>query len=396
MSPTEPPTRNRFLGIVLLSISVVILIGFGAWSFVFRANAQFLIERGLRLADENPAESERLFRRAIGTSPTGNSDASLALAWLCEYRGALDEAETAFAAVDPSISRSDLLLLFARQALKSNHFRWAIRALEPMRKRDDSETPEALQLLWNTYSVHGTQDDAFAVGSELLRAQPHNHSLRLERIRALKGAYREVECLAAIREALPFDLPPESRRELEYLLLEQWIVLGDVPEAWKQIQSLQKRYGKSPQLESREVDLYRAEGRLDEALKAITELFPAIEHMPVAYLTRGVIFLDLGRYEEAVLDLNRAVSSEPMNEGARFKLSMAYRGLGNDELANKHREIWASIRQKRIRIIELLQQQRSSFLGKNACVELSRLHRELGDFERARYWQQRAGIADSP
>jgi hypothetical protein len=43
-----------------------------------------------------------------------------------------------------------------------------------------------------------------------------------------------------------------------------------------------------------------------------------------------------------------------------------------------------------MRITELLLLQRTSLLSKNDCTELSRLHREIGDFDRSRYWQQRA------
>ena len=387
-----PDPRKR-ISIVSASIFAAILLlvtGLAVWFGFFPSSQQKLLDRGIALADAEPEQSERWFRRVISAGSQQDANVKLTFAWLDANHGAWTQAEQAFQNVDPALCRGDLLLLFARKAIKAKHFPVAIQALEPLRNRETPETHEALALLWSAYAAHGTQDDALAVGRELLKRQPLNHPQRLELIRGLKGAYKEVECLDEVRTALQGELPPPIREELENLLLEQLIVLGDVPAAWKQLAELEQRDGPSIPLQSKAVDLYRAEGRLDEALAAISELFPKIEHLPVAYLTRGVVLLDLGRFAEAAKDLDRVVAADPMNEGARFKLSVAYQRLGQEKLASEHREIWAGIRQKRMRITELLLLQRTSVLSKNDCTELSRLHREIGDFDRSRYWQQRA------
>jgi tetratricopeptide (TPR) repeat protein len=256
------------------------------------------------------------------------------------------------------------------------------------------EQPEILDLLWNANSGQGDLQNALAAARLQIQLQPKNHVRRLDLIKTLKSQYREVECLDEIRLALEQDPPSRVKSELKFLLIDQLMVLGQIPEAWKEVSELERQSGKSIPLQSKVIDLLRTEGRLDEALAAVTELFPKVQHMPVAYLTRGSIYLDLGHYEKAASDLEKVVAAEPANEGAHFKLSQAYRALQKPELAQQHQQIGTDIRQKRIRIAELTKRQGSSRLNREDYEELSRLNRALGAFDAARYWQQRASYAD--
>lgn len=378
----------------IASIGLLLAAGM-ALLFLFRpASREDVVERALKIADKNPAESERLLRRVPSSDAAENSAAFLSLAWLCGRKGEWNEARTFLARVDASSCRPDLLVKFGREAMLANQYALAVKALEPLRSRVVPERAEALEMLWKIYPVQGTYDDAIAVAHALLEIQPKNHSLRLELIKALKGAFKEVECLEEIRTALKYDVPRNVKIELEFLLIDQLMVLGDVRQAWKEVEALEQLAGKSPQLQSKVIDLLRTEGRLNEALTAVTELFPRVQQMPAAYLTRGVLYLDLRRFEEAASDLQRVIAAEPFNEGAHFKLSEAFRNMGQDELARKHREIGVDIRQKRIRIIALIKQQSSSTLSRSDCEELSMLNGQLGAAEASRYWHQRAEFTD--
>lgn len=396
MNHVKLSSRSDFHWCVIVGLCVTAVVGLAGFVFVSSTRPEELLERGLQIAEENPAESERLLRHALATNASGSSDISLALAWLCERRGEWNEATSLLKTLDTSKCRPDLLLMFGRKALQAQHPHLAVRALESMRNRAVPEQTKALELLWHAYSIDGTLDDAFAVARQLLKMQPQNYKLRMELIKALKGAYREVECLEEIRTGLESNPPRAIRVELKFLLIDQLMVVGDVRQARSEVASLEQLEGKSPRLQSKVIDLLRTEGRPDEALAALSELFPQVKDLPVAYLTRGVILLDLKRFEEATKDLERVISNEPFNEGAQFKLSEAYRGLGKDDLALKHREIGINIRQKRIRINAIMKQQSSSTLSRRDCEELSELNSEVGAAETSQYWKQRADSLQNP
>jgi hypothetical protein len=189
----------RFFAVILLFVTEL-----AVWYGFFPTSQQKRIDRGIYLADADPEQSERLFRRVIGAGSQQDANVKLTLAWLDANRGAWTQTEQLFQNVDPVLCLADMLLLFARKAIEAKHFLVAIQALEPMRGRARPETNEALALLWNAYAAHGTHDDALAVGRELRKRQPSNHAQRIKLIRGLKGAYKEVECLDEVRTVLQF------------------------------------------------------------------------------------------------------------------------------------------------------------------------------------------------
>jgi tetratricopeptide (TPR) repeat protein len=144
---------------------------------------------------------------------------------------------------------------------------------------------------------------------------------------------------------------------------------------------------------SYEVDLYRLDGRPEKALEVIEAAFPEIKDLPVAWYMRGVVSLDLGRFDEAARDLEQAVAREPFNVLGQFKLSEAYRLLGREELARQHRDIGKAISQKRLRINDLLKEPPENRDDPAYCEQLATLYREIGEAETAERWGQRAAKA---
>ena len=114
--------------------------------------------------------------------------------------------------------------------------------------------------------------------------------------------------------------------------------------------------------------------------------------MPSAYLARGSILLDLGRYDEAIAYLTKSTELDPYNERSQFKLSEAYRGIGKEALSETHRQRGDTIRGDRVRIGELMQN--LSHAGPGEYEELSSLHMRLGALETAHYWKQRAQVVE--
>ena len=375
---------------ILIGIVVVVSLGVAVW--VFGINRSNSLDNVLQTADEDPAAAERILRQQLDRNPSQKSDISLALAWLNARRDDWDDAVLLFNQVETSTCRTDLLLKFASRASRSYRFKLANRALKPLRDRNVQESPEALQLLWKNYSAQGEREEALDSANELLERQPSNHAFHLEMIKALKAAFLDVECLDEIRKIMQFDLPRNLQAEVDYLYLDQLIVLGDSQSAWKQVETIRGRFGNSTQLQAKIIDLYRAEGKLDQALELVTQIFPQVQQMPAAYLTRGSILLDHGRSDEAIVDLEKSNQLEPYNERSQFKLSEAYRSTGKKSLSEKHRQLGERIRRNRIRINELMKN--LSHASQREYEELSSLHLGLGAAETARYWKQRAQIPD--
>ena len=387
-SPPRP--KSRLPSGILIGIVISGGLSVAAWTFgVDRSNS---LDTILQTADENPAAAERMLRQQLDRNLSRKSDTSLALAWLDARRDDWDDAMIMFSQVETSTCRTDLLFKFASKASRSYRFKLANRALKPLRDRNVQETPEALQLLWTNYSALGEQEEALQCAKELLNNQPSNHAFHLEMIKALKAASLDVESLDEIQKIMRLDLPRNLQAEVDHLYLDQLIVLGNLQSAWKQVEIIRSRYGNSTQLQAKLIDLYRAEGNLDQALEVVTEIFPQVKQMPAAFLTRGSILLDLGRYDEAIIDLEKSTELEPYNERSQFKLSEAYRSKGKTSLSEKHRQLGERIRRNRVRIGELMKD--LSHASQRDFEELSSLHLGLGGAETARYWKQRAQITD--
>src|SRR5207245_7851049 len=139
-------------------------------------------------------------------------------------------------------------------------------------------------------------------------------------------------------------------RELTHELVQQLIVCGDAAAGSRELATLSQFEGESFRVRTYRIDLYRLDGRLDQALEAMEQVFPEVSDRSQACLRRGIIYLDLGRYSEAAGDLERAVAAQPRNASAHFKLSEAYRGLAHEEPARRHREVSAATEEQRSRI----------------------------------------------
>jgi tetratricopeptide (TPR) repeat protein len=362
--------------------------GFFAWRAT-RPSSNELLEKGLAAAESDPHEAERLVRAA--TRDESNADATLALAWLVARRGDWKEATPLFDYVDKPACRSDLLVKFAQEAMRAERPAEAAQALEVVARRDDKAGVMALTGLVAAYGKLGRQDAMIDAAGELARRQPKDAQAWWEYIQLLKASRQEGEALRAVREALAHDPPTDLAIEMNYVLVEQLLVLGDAQAAADAIADIERLEGDSLRLATKKIDLYRLEGRLDKALAAIEAVFPAVGHLTVARLARGSIYLDLGRLEEAKADLEKVVQAEPFNEGAHFKLSQALRLLGDQQQANRHVEINLDIRKKRIRINDLLKQQEAKRGDPALRQELASLYESLGDMASARLWRGRPG-----
>ena len=394
MSNQEFPHRKlphamRRVGLLFLAVGIA--IGVCYWRTPPRPDQLF--QRGVQLTDQDPAVGERWIRQAIDAAAGDYPEAQMALAELLGSQGRWEEANSVFSGIHKSGCRSDQLLKFGRQAIESDYDQLGLESLNLVRSRSTPEAVQALELLASYYREFSQMDELEVVIRELANRQSNNPQRWLDLAVHLKKTYQETECLVAVRTALDHYPPPELRRHLESMLLDQLVVVGDASGAWATFEKMQRDQGDSTQLLAKKIDLYRMTGQMEKALETIESIFPQIEHMPVAFMTRGAIYLDLGRFQKAVDDLSRVVVVDPYNEGAHFKLSEAYRGIQDVERSRRHRELGMDLRQKRIRMIALITEFRSKPHDTQLMKEFARLSRELGQRGDAKDWDQRASPA---
>ncbi len=87
-------------------------------------------------------------------------------------------------------------------------------------------------------------------------------------------------------------------------------------------------------------ETYDAQVALNEAVKLSPLSFKA-------RYNRGKCYLRMKYYEEAVADLQKAVSIKPKHASAHEYLAEAYRFVGEEELAQQHQDIADSLRENR-------------------------------------------------
>jgi tetratricopeptide (TPR) repeat protein len=388
MIPREG-TPGRARRIAMLIALGLVPTAFVVW-FVTRPNPARLLERGMTIGRRDPARGESLLRRAIDAAGGTYPDAEAGLCLFLARRGDWDAASSRFAALDRESCRSDLLLAFGREALRAGRRTEGLAALESLGARDSRECIPALELLMAEYREWGQQDELIAVARRLTQKEPDNPERWAALVALLKAMYRDSECLEAVREAMKHEFPSEYQNAFRHRLIQQLIVQGASAAAWKELSTLKETEEESLQIRGYEVDLYRLDGKLDKALETITAVFPQIQESPLAYYTRGVVYLDLGRFEEAARDLERVVAAQPFDARAHFKLAEACRSLGREEPARLHRELAAAISAKRNRINELLKRRVSDRDDPQICEELAELYGDLGEHDAARQWRQRA------
>lgn len=397
MSPPEAERANhrtvlpKLIGVVLVSAVLAAI-----WLKV-RADPVRLCEQGLQIGRSDPVAGERLLRRAIAAAGGQYPDAEAALCVILARQGNWSGAESQFAKVDKQICRTDLLMACARGALADGHDATALEALQAVRQRRNRDSVAALEVLIAYFQSWGREEEVITAARELARLEPReprHWSLLIDTLAA--AVRREAECLAAVREALAQDLPVDSLPEFERKLVEQLIVSGDAHGARRELERHRSQESDSFRWRTFELDVLRLEGKLDEALVVMNGLFSEIRDRPLACLNRGVIYLDLGRYDDAVRDLEQAIAGRPVDASAHFKLSEAYRGLGRDEAARRHREIAARIGKTREEIGMLQKQLVRDPFARSTYERIAELYQELGEEESARQWAERAAQIRPP
>lgn len=392
MSHPEPSRNWRRHRMCRFTVPAVLgAAACGALWLVSRPNPAKLVEQGLAAGRRDAAAGERLLRRAIDSAGGHYPDAEMALCVVLANWGAWDAAISNFTGVDKQACRADLLLAFGRAAQTAGRGPQAAEALNAVRQRGTRESVAALELLMAGYREWGLQYELIDAARELTRLEPGNPDHWAQLINLLTEIHSETECLNAAREALRHGGSDTFRREVQHAVVRQLSLVGDTASAWQELRKLEDGEGDSFSVRAFKVDLYRMDGRLDEALETMNTVFPEATERWEACLNRGIIYLDLGRYDEAARDLEVAVGAQPQNALAHFKLSEACRALGRHQAAQRHREIADGINEKLSRIGSLRKQlKRDPQSARIYYSKLAELYRQLGETELANEWEERA------
>jgi tetratricopeptide (TPR) repeat protein len=390
--PAGPTHRRRRVALPILLTAGLVA---GLW-WVIRPAPERLLQRALAASRKDPAEAERLCRGALSAAGGRYPDAQIALCSLLGRRGAWDDALVLFAEVDKRGCRADLLLEFGIQAHRAGRRSPALEALGEVRGRASPDSVQALEVLMSDYRDWEKHGALIEAARELVRLEPMSPGRWIELVDLLKAMRRDEEFRQTLRQGIANEgLPDDCRNELRHQLVDQLIVEGDSSAARQELEALRDREGRSIRVCADDIDICRLEGNLEQALAIVREVFPQIEHEPDAYLTRGGIHLEMGKFADAARDLERAAAGRPWNESIHFKLSEAYRGLERHEAARKQREIAADIGRKRSHIARLLKDVIDDPQNERICREIADLHSQLGEAAAAEHWKRRAAKAAS-
>jgi tetratricopeptide (TPR) repeat protein len=83
---------------------------------------------------------------------------------------------------------------------------------------------------------------------------------------------------------------------------------------------------------------------------------------PEAHYTLGLTYLALGRYDDAVEELQKAIAIDPMHVGAHFNLAKAAAGAGKMDLAEREQRAYADLSGRSKADAERAQQVKSNSL----------------------------------
>ena len=384
--PVAANPQRRFSRLGMAGVLIVICCGLLVWWLVRPTPAQ-LLQRGLTAAPRDPLAGENLLQQAIERAGGHYPDAEIGLARLAIRQGDWKRAASLLEGADKSTCRTDLLLALGRDALDAGHLTEGLSVLETVSGRGGADAIHALEILSPVYQEWGRQDELVSAAKRLTEMEPGNPQRWAQLIDMLKGMLREAECLAAIRQAQSHEFSPEFQKELQHRLVQQLLVEGDTAEVRKALEEMRKSEGESVRVRAHEVVLLRLEGKLEAALELVESLAPSVADKTFLYFNRGVLHYDLGRFRDAAHDFEQMVKVQPYHAQAQFKLSEAYRNLGDTERASKHQKLASDITVKRKRINELLKQRLAE--PENAALydELARLHAELGEQAASDKWR---------
>lgn len=290
-----------------------------------------------------PAEDEELTRRR-----------NLTLSWLALAAGQTEKAEELFkAGLDESDEQAvNLLREWGLELLASEQYeaatRWLQRAIDIV-GNDDSRPPFEHYYLAGALEMAGETDKALKIARQgARRAEPFPEWVPMFRSRVAWVAYhaRRYELAEELYLKLieEFDDEPASGdvrdvlRNARLVLSNLDSINGNLTEAKEWLEQVLDEFPEDTSAQNDLGYLWADEGiNLDRALEMIQNAVAAEPDNPAYRDSLGWVLYRLERYEEALVEMQKAADTEEPDGVILDHLGDVYLGLGNVE---KARESW--------------------------------------------------------
>ena len=311
-------------------------------------------------------------------------------------QGNWDAARTQFAVLIHETCPSNFSLEIGKLALAEKQSDLAIESLTEASRRKEIDSLAALNLLFTHFRRQNNEREMLRCVREMAELERGRPELWWKLLEMLDTRRFDLEFLSALRQALQNELPERDKTEMRHRLVARLVEQGDTEQARHELVTIVDREGRTPRIKLHEAAIERLEGHSSEALKLLTAALAEAGEHPGAVRLRGLIHFDLGMDREAAEEFEKGIEHDPFDLSAHFKLSEAYRRLGQFDLAQKHEAIAQEIRDKRQQINKLRAAVAHTPSDKRLYQQLAELHRELNDPRGAAHWEEQAqDIGDS-
>src|SRR5258708_4652254 len=164
--------KTRRSRVIAVALAAGLAACAGAY-FLLHPDPRALLQKGMAIGLRDRSAGDRLLRRSIDAAGS-YPDAEIAL---CLSQASADDWEAArrqFSAIDKRACRADLLIAFARAALRTGHTPEALESLGTLRARSSQESIAAIELLMSYYEKWGMNGELIAAARELSYLEPDN------------------------------------------------------------------------------------------------------------------------------------------------------------------------------------------------------------------------------
>ncbi|MSR56487.1 MAG: tetratricopeptide repeat protein [Planctomycetaceae bacterium] len=386
--PRSPRRRMRWIAVWAVAVTALAIGGGLWWRSLQPAHRYARARQALQSGDHRTVirEARRLLETP-GFEPQGRLLSGLLLARRNRPVEALQELQHAFrdeaTAVEALTVAAGCFYALGRYAETIQTARSALAS--------DEGALDARRWLAAAYYDLGAAADASLELSRISTAAPADS--RPERLLGLIDFDNErfSQAVEHFREALRRDPQPAQRAEILGDLAESQVKLSRFEEALETLRQCDQTAATLTLDAACEEGLGQtnlAQDRLAEALKLDSEYLPA-------HLSQGALLLLLGRADEAVAVLERAVQLAPYSSQAHFQLSQAYRRQGKSAQAAKQLHLMTQTQLIEFEFAELNALASEKPNDADVRYRAGLLARKLGKPDLARMWF-RAALAIEP
>ncbi len=315
-------------------------------------------EQAQLLADSNPREAERLLQQSINEAGGRFGNAQLALCRLRGRQNRWKEAAVLLADINLKDCQSQSLDRVGREAFASQKWVVAQPVLAELLHRESSDKRELLVLLKEVYGQLGRFGEMRECVQQLTQLDPSDPKVWWALAQTSEQMGLNLDAIAAYRNVLKQDIPQDASILVIQKLLDLLVESGDVVAARNELNHLIALHGRQLECSLTEAELFRLEGRSQEALTSIEQYVADGGKSLRALMIRGLLRLESGDAELAAKDFENVTQRDPTYESAHFKLAETYRRLGRLELAQKHQAEYERIQGIRFEAEELKKSQR--------------------------------------